>query len=90
MQESTRILTTENRGYDMADAIEEEELGYDESFDQHDNAGCYHGHKTYDVEDAKNIENDITGTGQALENGHAADDSEFSAEIGVRFVDGRV
>ena len=54
----------------MTNAVEEEELGDDESFHQHDDAGCNDGQETDDVEDAKDIEDNIAWTGQALEDGH--------------------
>lgn len=54
----------------MTDAVKKEELGDNERFHQHNDAGCNDGQETDYVEDAKDIEDNIAWTGQALEDCH--------------------
>lgn len=57
-------LTARTSRYDMADAIEEKELGDDECLDQHDRTCGDNGEETDDIQDTDCIEDYVTWTGQ--------------------------
>lgn len=57
-------LTARTSCDEVADTIEEEELGNDECLDQHDRTSGDDGEKTDDIHDADCIEYYVTWTGQ--------------------------
>lgn len=57
-------LTARTSCDEVADTIEEKELGHDEGLDQHDRTSGDNGEKTDDIHDADRIEDYVTWTGQ--------------------------
>ena len=51
-------------GEDVADSIEEEELGCDRCLDEHDDAACNDCQEPDDVHDANDVEDDVAWTSQ--------------------------
>lgn len=68
-------LTAQKTGDYVSDTVEKEEFGDVEGFDQHSEAGCNYGGQSDYVDDADNLEDDVTWACQGfLEERHCYDE----------------